>query len=80
MKIAIFDIDDTITYESDFIRKYAHKFLENENLRSNVANKSGYSLDEIYGLKYQFIEQGYSLKRAEMEAEKIEKSFGIYTL
>lgn len=32
MKIAIFDIDDTITYESDFLRKYAPKFLEKEKV------------------------------------------------
>lgn len=75
MKIAIFDIDDTITYESDFLRKYGPKFLEKENLKAIIVDERGYCLDEIYGLRDQFMERGYSLKEAEVETNKLVDKF-----
>lgn len=75
MKIAIFDIDDTITYESDFLRKYAPKFLEKENLKAIVVDERGYYLEEIYGLRNQFMDRGCSLGEAELEANKLADKF-----
>lgn len=75
MKIAIFDIDDTITYESDFLQKYAPKFLEKENLKSIAVDGKGYSLDKIYGLRGQLMKRGYSEKEVELEAKRITSKF-----
>lgn len=75
MKIAIFDIDDTITYESDFLRRYAPRFLEREHLKAVIVNEKGYCLDKIYGLSNQFMERGCSVKEAEFKANRIADKF-----
>ena len=41
MKIAVFDIDDTITYETEFLKKYAPVFLEKHGFSSQCVNLSG---------------------------------------
>ena len=76
MKIAIFDIDGTITDETKFLRKYAPKYLKEEcNIDPIIKNENGYSLDIIYGVKEILMEDGMEEHEASLKAKKIEKNF-----
>lgn len=75
MKIAIFDIDDTITFETDFIKNNAPSFLRENGFYAEQVNLTEYSLHEIYGLKAQLIKKGMSSQEASAEAEHITNKF-----
>ena len=74
-KIAVFDIDDTITYESEYLRYKAPSFLKKHDLEPVICKHNGYSLDEIYGLKEQLKKRGMKAQEAARQAEKLFQSF-----
>ena len=50
MKIAIFDIDDTIVEETGFMLKKAQKYLrEKHNIDAEIVNPNGYAVKEVFG-------------------------------
>lgn len=75
MKIAIFDIDDTITFETDFLKKYAPSFLRKNGFTAELADAEGYSLYEIYGLTKQLVCRGMSHEEANIKAVNITNKF-----
>lgn len=76
MKNIIFDIDDTLTYETDFLKKYAPKYLQdNYNISAVIVNENGYNLDEIYGLKNYWLNKGKNEKEAIEMAKKMTNDF-----
>ena len=75
MKIAIFDIDETITLETDFMKKYAPAFLQKNGFRAGQINEAGYCLHEVYGLKEQLMERGIPAQEAKERAEGVTNKF-----
>ena len=65
MKIAIFDIDDTIVEETRFMIENAPLFLKKKyKIERELINKERYDLKEAFALKEYFIERrgSYSKK------------------
>ena len=77
MKIAVFDIDDTVTYETEFMRKYAPDFIKKKyHIDVNkYENPYGYNVMETYGLVNLLMINGYSLEEATLKGKKIEQDF-----
>lgn len=76
MKIAIFDIDDTIVEETGFMLKNAQKYLHKKfGIDVNIVNPYGYDLKEVYGLVDYFKSKGYSEQEANEESKRINQSF-----
>lgn len=76
MKIAIFDIDDTIVEETAFMHKYAPRFLQKKyNIDAQVANPNGYDLKEVYNLAAQFRELGFREEQASQKANYVNQEF-----
>lgn len=76
MKVVIFDIDDTITYETEFLKQYAPKYLkEKYNIDVAIKNENGYNLDQIYDLENILISRGVSREEAALKAKKITNNF-----
>ena len=76
MSQAVFiDIDDTITYENEYLIRNAPKYLTKKGFNSTIVNKSGYSLDEIYGITEQLEKKGFSHDEARENAKKLSADF-----
>lgn len=76
MKIAIFDIDDTIVKETDFMLKYAPSFLRRKyNIDAHITNPTGYDLKEVYGLVKHFRQLGFDDEQAVRKADYINHDF-----
>ena len=76
MKIAIFDIDDTIVEETGFMLKKAQKYLhEKHNIDAEIVNPNGYDVKEVFGLVERLKKQGYSEEEAQEKSRKINQSF-----
>lgn len=75
MKVAIFDIDDTITYETEFLLKKATYFLIQNNLSDQIINPNGYNLGEIYGIRGKLEECGISSEEAVLQEKKLTDCF-----
>lgn len=75
MKVAIFDIDDTITYESKYLEKHAPSFLRKRGFCSELCYSSAYGLAEKYDLRSQLIQKGKKPEDAEVIALKTEEDF-----
>ena len=65
MRIAIFDIDDTITNESDFIRKKSKSYFAKYGINPIIINPNGYKIEEIFDIKSCYLEEGFSVESAE---------------
>lgn len=76
MKTAIFDIDDTIVAETEFMLKYAPRFLmERYSLNPKVVNPFGYGLNEVYNLTECFRQLGYGEDSAAEKSRQISQEF-----
>lgn len=76
MKIAIFDIDDTIVEETAFMLKHAPRFLKKKfNIDAQIVNPNGYDLKEVYDLAAQFRELGFSEQQAAHKANYVNQEF-----
>lgn len=71
----IFDIDDTITNETEFMIKYAPIYLKKKyNLDVYVVNPNGYGVSEVFGLEEVFKNNGFVGDMA-TQLKKIDQSF-----
>lgn len=71
----IFDIDDTITKETEFMMKYAPKYLKSKyNLDFKVINPNGYDVAEVFGVEKILKDNNYP-GNIEEEVKKINSSF-----
>lgn len=76
MKLVIFDIDDTITNETEYLRAHAGAFLRKKyGINASVVNTYAYNLSETYGLSGHFIQQGYTEQEAKKISDEIDKAF-----
>ncbi len=76
MKFAIFDIDDTIVEETNFMLKNAQKYLqEHFDIDVKIVNPNGYDVKEVFGLVEYFKSKGYSEEEANTESKRINQSF-----
>ncbi|MDD6224313.1 MAG: HAD hydrolase-like protein [bacterium] len=76
MKVAIFDIDDTIVEETNFMKRHAVKFIKKHyNIEVTESNPNGYDVKEVYGLEDYFLKKGYSTEESIKRSEKINKHF-----
>lgn len=72
----VFDIDDTITNESEFMLKYAPKFLKKKyNIDAEIKNPNGYNIDGVYGIKDILIKQGVQFDDLDIKTKHIVDSF-----
>ena len=72
----VFDIDDTITNETEFMLKYAPSFLMKKyNIQAKVVNPNGYNVDEVYGIRNILISKGVKTDDLDKETKKIVDSF-----
>ena len=71
----IFDIDDTITRETEFMMKYAPKYLKNKyNLDFKIINPNGYDVADVFGVEKILKDNNYP-GNIEEEVKKINSSF-----
>ncbi len=76
MKIAIFDIDDSIVEETRFMIENAPSFLKKKyKIERDIINKEGYDLKEVFALKEYFIENGLTEEEAIKKSDKINQDF-----
>ena len=76
MKIAIFDIDDTIVEETRFMLDKAPDFLLKQyNIHVKIRNPNGYDVAEVYGLADYFKSLGDSDQLANEKCKQINQSF-----
>ena len=76
MKLVIFDIDDTIVNETNFMRDNAELFLKrNYGIDASITNPNGYDLKETYGLVNHFMQLGYGAEEANKKSDKINAAF-----
>ena len=72
----VFDIDDTITKETEFMLKYAPSFLMKKyNIQAKVVNPNGYNVDEVYGIRNILTSRGVKARDLDRETKKIVDSF-----
>lgn len=72
----LFDIDDTITNETDFMIKYAPIYLKKKyGLNVQVVNPHGYDVVEVFGLKEKLKDNAKFYLNLEAKLEEINKSF-----
>ena len=72
----IFDIDDTVTNETEFMLKYAPKFLkEKYNIDVKVINPNGYNVDEVYGIRKILLSKGALKKDVDKATKHVVDSF-----
>ena len=72
----LFDIDDTITNETDFMIKYAPIYLKKKyGLNVQVTNPHGYNVVEVFGLKEKLKDDARFYLDLENKLDKINKSF-----
>lgn len=72
----VFDVDDTITKETEFMLKYAPSFLMKKyNIQAKVVNPNGYNVDEVYGIKNILASKGVKKEDLDKETKKIVDSF-----
>lgn len=71
----VFDIDDTITKETEFMLKNAPKYLKNKyGINACIKNPNGYDVSEVFGLR-EILEQKNFNGDIELELQKINNSF-----
>lgn len=75
MKVVVFDIDDTITNESDFIRRHAKKFFAKYGINPVMINPDGYKIEEIYNIEECYLNEGFSAESAASQTRHISKAF-----
>lgn len=76
MKLVIFDIDDTIVNETNFMRDNAELFLKrNYGIDASIINPNGYDLKETYGLVNHFMQLGYDEEEANKKSDEINATF-----
>ena len=76
MKIAIFDIDDTIVEETAFMLENAPRFLKKKyNIDAQVINPNGYDLKEVYDLAQHFRQLGCNSEQAAQKANYVNQEF-----
>ena len=76
MKIAIFDIDDTIVEETAFMLENAPRFLKKKyNIDAQVVNPNGYDLKEVYDLAQRFRQLGCNSEQAAQKANYVNQEF-----
>lgn len=76
MKTIVFDIDDVLTEETEFMRRFAPTYLHKVyGWDVSVVNPNGYELSEVYGIKDILVILGYTEADAEMKARKISQKF-----
>ena len=68
------DIDGTLTNFYDFVLSNSPKYM-NRLYKCPSTNSSGYDIDEVYELKQNFIEQGYSSAEAATMAKRATEKF-----
>ena len=72
----IFDIDDTITNETEFMLKYAPRFLkEKYNIDAKVVNPDGYNVDEVYGIRNILLSKGVCVEDVDSVTKHVVDSF-----
>lgn len=72
----IFDIDDTITNETEFMLKYAPKYLKKKfNVQFDVQNPNGYDVSEVFGIEEYLKNNDYSQEQIKYEMERINSCF-----
>lgn len=77
MRIAFFDIVDTVTYETEYLIKHAPRFLKKYGFCSENLNPFAYSMREKYGLEQQMLQQGVLPETLKEEAIRFEQQFWI---
>ena len=76
MKVVVFDIDDTITYETEFLKQHAPKFLKDKyDIDIVIKNENGYNLEEIYDLNNILVKTGLNEEEAKYKSKKITNDF-----
>lgn len=76
VKVAMFDMDGTLTEEVDFMRKYAPTFLSRKyGLEVQEVNSNAYSLEDVYNLQNVFRDKGYEKEDAKRKAEQVAQEF-----
>ena len=72
----LFDIDDTITNETEFMLKYASGYLKKKfGIDFSVSNPYGYDVSEVFGIRDYLEKNNYSLENLENELKKINIEF-----
>ncbi len=72
----LFDIDDTITNETDFMIKYAPIYLKKKyGLNVQITNPHGYNVVEVFGLKEKLKDNAKFYLNLEAKLDEINKSF-----
>lgn len=76
MKIAVFDIDDTIVEETKFMKENAANFIKKKyGIDIKEINSDGYDVKEVYDLPSYFIKQGYTIEESIKKSDEITKEF-----
>ena len=76
MKIAIFDIDDTVVEETAFMLEHAPRFLRKKyKIDVQVVNPNGYDLKEVYDLTKHFSSSEVSEEQAVQKANYANQDF-----
>lgn len=77
--VIIFDIDDTITHETEFMKKYAPRFLKRKyHCTFQIVNEYGYNVSEVFGIKKFLIKNNFPEDQIELELRNINSSFWIH--
>lgn len=72
----VFDIDDTITKETEFMLEYAPKYLKKKyNIDVTMKNPNGYNVSEVFGLREMFNEEFLSEEEVEQKCTKATNDF-----
>ncbi len=72
----MFDIDDTITKETEFMIKHAGGFLKRKyHTDFPVVNPNGYSVSDVFGLEKYLAERNFADEKLDMELNKISSAF-----
>ncbi len=72
----IFDIDGTITKETEFMLKYAPRYLRKKfNTEFRVVHPNGYDVSEVFGVGEFLTQLGYGREDVEEKTKKINSGF-----
>lgn len=75
MKV-IFDIDDTITNETEFMKRYAPSYIKKKfNIDVEIKDSNGYNINEVYGLRETLEKEGLPEEKINTNLEKITNGF-----
>ena len=72
----VFDIDGTITNETEFMLKYAPRYLKKKfNKDFKVVHPNGYDVSEVFGVGEFLTQLGYEKEEVEKKIKNINSGF-----